>query len=167
LRLGNHGALQLHFTACRYVYAPLPPATSYGHRAESWNPDKWMQVGIRVSTIIVWFMATIHCQALGPVPALSLTLAAANACVRVGCSCHRHASSGQSIAVEATSVEHRPTQHSELGTSSAAGRQLWCSHLAVVSWLSWRWRGAGVVCLSCRKSKSRWSQLVTTALYAC
>jgi hypothetical protein len=27
-----------------YVYAPLPPATSYGHRAELWNPDKWLQV---------------------------------------------------------------------------------------------------------------------------
>lgn len=29
---------------CSYVYAPLPAATSYGHRAELWNPDKWMQV---------------------------------------------------------------------------------------------------------------------------
>lgn len=28
-----------------YVYAPIPAATSYGHRAELWNPDKWLQVG--------------------------------------------------------------------------------------------------------------------------
>lgn len=27
-----------------YVYAPLPPAPSYGHRAELWNPDKWLKV---------------------------------------------------------------------------------------------------------------------------
>jgi hypothetical protein len=27
-----------------YVYVPLPAATSYGHRAELWNPDKWFKV---------------------------------------------------------------------------------------------------------------------------
>lgn len=30
----------------RYIYAPLPPATSYGHRAELWNPDKWLCVSV-------------------------------------------------------------------------------------------------------------------------
>lgn len=31
---------------CRecYVYVPLPPGTSYGHRAELWNVDKWFKV---------------------------------------------------------------------------------------------------------------------------
>lgn len=33
----------------RYIYAPLPAATSYGHRAEMWNPDKWLQVGLTAS----------------------------------------------------------------------------------------------------------------------
>ena len=27
-----------------YVYVPLPPATTYGHRAELWNVDKWFKV---------------------------------------------------------------------------------------------------------------------------
>ena len=27
-----------------YVYAPLPPAPSYGHRAELWDVNKWLQV---------------------------------------------------------------------------------------------------------------------------
>ena len=26
-----------------YVYAPLPPATSCGHRAEMWDVNKWLQ----------------------------------------------------------------------------------------------------------------------------
>eukprot|EP00877_Chromochloris_zofingiensis_P004251 jgi/Chrzof1/13827/Cz08g14020.t1 len=36
---------------CRecYVYVPLPPGTSYGHRAELWNVDKWFkEVKLRV-----------------------------------------------------------------------------------------------------------------------
>jgi hypothetical protein len=28
-----------------YVYAPLPPAPSYGHRAELWDVNKWLTVG--------------------------------------------------------------------------------------------------------------------------
>ncbi|KAI8465590.1 MAG: hypothetical protein J3K34DRAFT_84342 [Monoraphidium minutum] len=32
-----------------YVYAPLPPAPHYGHRAELWDVNKWLQeVKVRV-----------------------------------------------------------------------------------------------------------------------
>jgi hypothetical protein len=43
----DEGLAELVTFACSkeaYVYAPLPPATSYGHRAELWNPDKWLKV---------------------------------------------------------------------------------------------------------------------------
>lgn len=39
---------------CRecYVYAPLPPSTAIGHRAEVWNVDKWLkEVKLRVVTV--------------------------------------------------------------------------------------------------------------------
>lgn len=33
-----------------YVYAPIPPAATYGHRAELWNPEKWnYEVRVRVA----------------------------------------------------------------------------------------------------------------------
>lgn len=36
-----------------YVYAPLPAATSYGHRAETWNPDQWLAVRARLDGLVV------------------------------------------------------------------------------------------------------------------
>lgn len=34
-----------------YVYVPIPPAATFGHRAELWNPEKWTrEVKLRVVT---------------------------------------------------------------------------------------------------------------------
>jgi hypothetical protein len=50
----DEGLAELVTFACSkeaYVYAPLPPATSYGHRAELWNPDKWLKVTVNVRSM--------------------------------------------------------------------------------------------------------------------
>ena len=44
--MADSGGLELTVFQCKecYVYAPLPPAASYGHRAELWDVEKWLQV---------------------------------------------------------------------------------------------------------------------------
>jgi hypothetical protein len=44
-----------------YVYAPIPPATSYGQRAELWDVDKWLKVHRQLATIMYLLL---HAQGL-------------------------------------------------------------------------------------------------------
>jgi hypothetical protein len=72
----THTHTHTHCPMPSYVYAPLPPATSYGHRAEAWNPDKWLQVrwlaGMRGSERHAWATAV---QQLGRAAAAQLVRA--------------------------------------------------------------------------------------------
>jgi len=42
----EQSALELVTFSCPecYLYAPLPPVSSYGHRAELWGVDHWNKV---------------------------------------------------------------------------------------------------------------------------